>query len=629
MAVFLRCSGSPGGLDEANSILRVTSGALGLGAVGEGINAMKMATNRWIILGLAVSTLLAAGSVIANNLTLTNVTIKPRNDSTVYVQFDIRWDNSWRYTNINHDAAWVFLKYSSDGGATWCHATLQSSGTNPSGVNQGSGTGLDIVVPADKKGAFLQRSATGEGAVGTTGIQFVWDYGAALGADANGDRLAALATIRVEAIEVVYVPQGPFYLGDYFNSYNLVFFPTAQPRDSDQLQNIGPYGCQILVRSNSVHALKVKIYIPYQQSTGPFDDSDNGLVGLISYFDDSAGQPASCTGIWFNAGEGISIDQPTESNMNVNWPTGLMPFYYARYEVSQAQYRDFLNSLTPTQAVNRYIGSPNISGARFGIKNDNGLYGCDLNNNGIFDEADDGECVPATCCSANDSLALNDWAALRWVTEFEYEKAGRGPSTPVQYEAANAYGGAAVLPSSYTFFGMSTEVPANNTTDTGAWSLYNIRSLTGPLRSGALATSTSTRKKAMAGYYGNMDLSGNVLEDVISVGTIKGRSYTAVHGDGALTTDGYHNTTDWPGGPNISFEGGSDWKIPLADRAVAQRGGEWATMPNSITINGTQPIWLSSRYFGSLTAYHYNWRGTNVSGAWCYSHGLRGGRSGE
>lgn len=562
-----------------------------------------------------------------NNITITNSCLGVQNTSTHtrIIKFDVSWENSWR-DDENYDAAWVFLKYSSDGGATWRHATLQNSGTNPSGFNQGSGTDMDIVVPSDKKGAFLQRSGNGEGSVNTTGLQFVWDYGADLGANATGDRLATLSAIRVMAVETVYIPAGPFYLGDFINSYAVVFFPTAQPRDSDQLQNIGPYGCQILVRSNSVHALKVKIYIPYLQSTGPFDDSDNGVVGLISYFSDSPGQPASCTGIWLHADSSISIDRPTESNMNPNWPTGFKAFYYMRYEVSQAQYRDFLNSLAPTQAGNRYIGSPNIAGARFGIKNDNGLYGCDLNNNSIFNEPSDGECIPATCCSANDSLALNDWAAMRWVTEFEYEKAGRGPSAPVQYEAANAYGGAAVLPSSYTFVGMANEAPANNT-EAGAWTLYNIRSLTGPLRSGALATSSSSRKKAMAGYYGNMDLSGNIMEDVISVGTSKGRSYTALHGDGVLAADGCHNVTDWPGGSSIPFEGGSAWNIPLAYRAVAQRGGEWATTPNPTT--GTQPIWLSSRYFGSLTAYHYDWRGTNVSGAWCYSHGLRGGRSAE
>ena len=580
-----------------------------------------------------------------NNIAISNQCLGAQNTAarTRLVQFDASWENSWR-DNENHDAAWVFLKYSTDGGATWRHATLKTSGTNPDGFSQGAyGTDLDIVVPSDRKGAFLRRAEAGEGPVGAKGIRFVWDYGVDLGANAAGDALASLATIRLNTVEMVYVPAGPFYLGDHMSSYADRFFPTAQPRDSDKAQNIGPYGCQILARTNDAHAFKIKIAVPYSQAIAPFDDSDNGVVGLISYFADSAGQPGSCTGIWFNAASGISIDQPTENNMNTNWPTGVKAFYYMRYEVSQAQFRDFLNSLPPAQADARYQASPerfaqasagstSVAGtrpgfaeARFGIRFDNGLYGCDLNTNGVFDEPDDGQCVPATCRSANDSLALNDWAALRWVTEFEYEKAARGPNPPVKSEAANAHGGEAVVPSGYVYPGTPDEVPANNAED-GAWVVYNVANLSGPLRSGALATAASSRKKAMAGYYGNMDLSGNVMEDVISVGTIKGRSYTAAQGDGELSTNGYADADGWPGGENIPFEDGSDWKIPLAFRAVAQRGGEWATTPDPQT--GEQAIWLSSRYCGT-TIYHYDWRGTDADGIRRYSHGLRGGRSAE
>ncbi|MBI2438620.1 MAG: SUMF1/EgtB/PvdO family nonheme iron enzyme [Lentisphaerae bacterium] len=469
---------------------------------------------------LLAGVLLFACVAQGNNIAISNSFLGAQNTTarTRLLRFDISWENSWR-DNENYDAAWVFLKYSADGGATWRHGSLKTSGINPAGFSPGaSGTELDIVVPADGKGAFLQRAETGEGTVNTKGIQFAWDYGVDLGANAAGDALAALATIRLCAVEMVYIPAGAFYLGDYLSSYAEGFSPPGQPSDSEKAQNIGPYGCQILARTNAVHAFKMKIAIPYSQATAPFDDSANGVVGLISYFADSAGQPGSCSGIWFNAASGVSIDQPTESNMNTNWPTGFKAFYYMRYEVSQAQYRDFLNSLTPTQAVERYAGSANISGARFGIKLDNGLYGCDLNTNGVFNEPDDGLCVPATCRSANDSLALNDWAALRWVTEFEYEKAARGPNPPVKSEAANAYGGETLVPSAYVYSGAPDEVPANNAED-GAWVVYNVPNLTGPLRSGALATATSARKKAMAGYYGNMDLSGNVMEDVISVGT--------------------------------------------------------------------------------------------------------------
>jgi hypothetical protein len=112
----------------------------------------------------------------ANNIAVSNVTITGQSTSaqTCKVQFDISWNNSWRNA-INYDAAWVFIKYSTDSGTTWAHATLKTAGTNPSGFSQGTGTGLDIVVPTDKKGAFLQRTSNGSGSVSTTSIQFVWD----------------------------------------------------------------------------------------------------------------------------------------------------------------------------------------------------------------------------------------------------------------------------------------------------------------------------------------------------------------------------------------------------------------------------------------------------------------------
>jgi hypothetical protein len=144
----------------------------------------------------------------ANNIAVSNVTITGQSTSaqTCKVQFDISWNNSWRNA-INYDAAWVFIKYSTDSGTTWAHATLKTAGTNPSGFSQGTGTGLDIVVPTDKKGAFLQRTSNGSGSVSTTSIQFVWDWGA------DGLSASSTARVKVFAIEMVYVPTGAFYAG--------------------------------------------------------------------------------------------------------------------------------------------------------------------------------------------------------------------------------------------------------------------------------------------------------------------------------------------------------------------------------------------------------------------------------
>src|SRR3989338_4070047 len=93
----------------------------------------------------------------SNNLKVENadVTEQDSTANTVKIEFDISWENSFR-DGINYDAAWVFVKYTADSGSEWKHATLANSGTTPSGFSTGTGTGVEIVVPSDKKGAFIQ-----------------------------------------------------------------------------------------------------------------------------------------------------------------------------------------------------------------------------------------------------------------------------------------------------------------------------------------------------------------------------------------------------------------------------------------------------------------------------------------
>ncbi len=61
----------------------------------------------------------------------------------------------------------------------------------------------------------------------------------------------------------------------------------------------------------------------------------------------------------------------------------------------------------------------------------------------------------------------------------------------------------------------------------------------------------ATGPTAGAGYYGNMELSFNVQESDVTVGTTTNRRFTGTHGDGTLTTtSGYEGNaanTDWPG----------------------------------------------------------------------------------
>ena len=80
---------------------------------------------------LGVALFLINNTVWANNLVISNLGVVEMDTGNNIIKYkcDVSWENSWRDTN-NHDAVWVFLKYSLDGGATWNHASMAESGVN-------------------------------------------------------------------------------------------------------------------------------------------------------------------------------------------------------------------------------------------------------------------------------------------------------------------------------------------------------------------------------------------------------------------------------------------------------------------------------------------------------------------
>lgn len=153
---------------------------------------------------LSALLLLTTNSLMANNIQLSNISIGGQNVSGHYemVYFDVAWENSWRTSTneSNHDGAWIFVKFRKQGTGAWQHATLNTSGnTAPSGSV--------LQVSADGKGAWIYRNANGTGNVNFTGAQLRWNYGVD-GVNDNDD-----VEVRVFAVEMVYVPQGSFYLG--------------------------------------------------------------------------------------------------------------------------------------------------------------------------------------------------------------------------------------------------------------------------------------------------------------------------------------------------------------------------------------------------------------------------------
>ncbi len=457
--------------------------------------------------------LLGAGFARANNLQIDNVVLSAAGSGKALVSFDIAWDNSWRDAE-NFDAAWVFVKYTDDNGASWRHATLAASGVNPDGFSPGNGGLFELVVPDDKKGVFVQRQASGSGSVSDTGVELLWDFAQ------DGVSPHVMARVRVMGIEMVYIPEGAFYVGDtpgdFINNYQSCLLCTYI--DSPDMSLTATTG------SGTVED-------PYTSPEG-------------------CGRPGAITGT-FDPG----------------YPNGYNAFYIMKYEMTQGMYADMLNCLTYEQALNRYPDMAPTSR--------NTITGSIFSTGGVFAAA-----APHRAAGFFyyhdcwlDAASYVDWAALRPATEMEFEKAGRGPEVPVN----KVYPwGATNFPTAFsglTDDGADTERPANGDANAN----FTSASPDGPIRVGAFATNNADRVKAGAGYYGVMELGGNVIDRVVSSGgtglgtTPQFPSYNGAHGDGELNAGGYADTPGWPGSGDHYTGRGGGWGGSTIDLQMRTR----------------------------------------------------------
>jgi formylglycine-generating enzyme required for sulfatase activity len=224
-------------------------------------------------------------------------------------------------------------------------------------------------------------------------------------------------------------------------------------------------------------------------------------------------------------------------------------------------------------------------------------FGCDLDDDNIVDESTDGEWIAMNYITWMDLCAYADWAALRPLTELEFEKACRGVGvTPLANEYT--WGTATIAGSAYTLSnsGQATEeINANYSTSAGNCSYDTTDgSINGPLRVGIFAGDSSndgTRRTSGSGYYGNMELSGNVFEWIVSLGHSTGRAFLGTHGNGELNSTGNADIADWPGydGDDVTAATGSGF-----------RGGSWSGLDE-------QQAEISARYAAAtISGSRYN-----------------------
>ena len=332
--------------------------------------------------------LLAVGTAIAaydgpTTVRIENVRTAPRDAKTATVSFDISWKNSWRHEE-NHDAAWVFFKAKPEGAADWEPVRLATDKVlNPAGYGQQSGTPLDFIVPDGADGfvgMFVWRAEFGQGDLQASGVMAVWEVAASRGVDRG-----VHTEIRGFAIEMVYVPEGPFYLG------------------------LGGEDACAFYRYDEGVARKQ----PYRV-TGP---------GAIP----TGRQPGR---LWAGGKDG----QPENGGqIPAGFPNGYCAFYCMKRVMKGVEYVGFLNTLPPEMAESRYPElkpGPRPAGGR-----PNSTFSW---SNGSYVKRV-GE-PPSRTYSAGlhfisnlswaDAATWSAWAGLRPMTELEYEKASRGPLGP-------------------------------------------------------------------------------------------------------------------------------------------------------------------------------------------------------
>ena len=469
----------------------------------------------------------------ANNVQLTNMIVTNNGTNTgKIIEFDLTWENSWRTASTgNWDGVWVFFKFKDNDG-TWY--PLHFTGTDitmPAGAayemgNSGIVTGV---------GMFIHRAANGFGTAVANGIK------------AGIESFPGTFEIRGFALEMVYIPGGSFWLGDGTSDFSYKEGSTVN----------SPFQITANVAGTNMGSGTGMLFDPYNTYTG-------NLPGF---------------------------------------PTGFSGFWIMKYELSQGGYRDYFNTLTYTQQLNRLrdvfsnpespIGT-NINGSASCCRqymeivtpgssatNTPAVIGLDADGDNIFNEATDGEWIAATMFTWPDLASYLDWAGLRPMTEFEFEKACRGPLIPVAGEYA--WGTNTIASYSYVLAngGTASESISNMSAILGNCNTYN--SFVSVLRGGVYATAVSSRISAGAGYYGAMELSGNIIEIAITTGNEAGRSFNGKLGDGLLTTAGNANENNWPGvngntGTNVlpgNYDGGLGVR---ADGGILWRGGSYTEL---------------------------------------------------
>jgi formylglycine-generating enzyme required for sulfatase activity len=478
-----------------------------------------------------------------SGIQIPNIQLGTLSGGSTTVTFDATWSNSWRSTGSgapapnNWDAAWIFVKFRKNGG-NWAHASL-----NNTGHSTGSGTAATITVgyPDTSSafniatnpgvGVFLYRSGDGVGTFSTTGTSLSWNY------SQDGVTGSDTVEIRVFAIEMVYVPQGDFFAGD--------------------------------------NATASRAFKQGSTDTDPWWIGSEGEMNITNTIGNGTGTGEKAA-VYYYPGSGAGGDvEGTEFTIPAAFPKGYQAYYMMKGEISQGQWVAFFNTLTATQKSTRDItsapgkNSDNLT-ARNNVSWSSGDAMLPDRGSGATYQA-----VAMNYLSWADLTAYLDWSGLRPMSELEFERAGRGPYRAVSLEYA--WGSTSITQAT----SISNSGLPSERAQSGANAAYgNHASIQGPLRVGSFAYGVATRIASGGGYYGAMELSGNLWEIPITVGNSTGRSFAGRnHGNGVLDSSGNPNVSTWPGtGATGGGLRGGSWAGSVSRLRLSDRSNVAATV---------------------------------------------------
>src|SRR5689334_17509232 len=245
----------------------------------------------WSALFAIVLLMPALSTARANDLRIDGIVIdRTRAPGVLRVNAKVGWKNAWRNAR-NYDAVWLFVKVRPAPNAPWRHVRLAAS-------PRVAATPLACAPSADGVGAFCRAAA--ESYRGDLAGDVVLEVDPA----SLPSNVATSPTLeaRVFGIEMVYVPDGPFTVGDR---------DTASVSHAALYRSAagGAYGGPYRITSEAAIRVAPEAGALYYHASLPQYQGD-GLGPIPAAF-----------------------------------PKGTRAFYIMKYEILQGQYADFLNTI--------------------------------------------------------------------------------------------------------------------------------------------------------------------------------------------------------------------------------------------------------------------------------------------